>query len=183
MHNRKATITVVSLAFCSVAVALIQSRREARAQLPPPNPLVAPLPAPSGPAQLPAPVQTNVAPVLIAVPSPPAASPTPVSRVFNCSCFGPASGTHWVGQVSSTGYFAARQTATGACLAYNEQKEPAPPVIGVNGSASLAQQSPSVSLPSGFEPVNRAGTIPAIPNSVDLSVANQTQLCSNCVCN
>lgn len=183
MHNWKTTIIVLGLALCIVIVGIFESRMEVRAQLPPSNPLVAPLPSPSGPAQLPAPVQTNIAPALIAVPSPPAASPTPVSRVFNCSCFGPASGTHWVGQVSSTGYFAARQTATGACLTYNEQKQPAPPAVTGNGAATLAEQSPSVSLPPGFNPVNQAGTVATLPNTVDLSVGEQTQLCSNCVCN
>lgn len=182
MHNRKVTITVLGFALCTALMEILQLQPEVRAQLPPPNPLVAPLAAPSGPAQLPAPVQTNIAPVLIAVPSPPAASPTPVSRVFNCSCFGPASGTHWMGQVSSTGYFAARQTATGACLTYNEQKQPAPPVLGENGVASLAAQSPSVSLPPGFNPVNQAGTVQPLPNEVNLSTGTQTQLCSNCVC-
>jgi hypothetical protein len=87
-----------------------------------------------------------------------------------------------MGQVSSTGYFAARQTATGACLTYNEQKQPAPPVLGENGVASLAAQSPSVSLPPGFNPVNQAGTVQPLPNEVNLSTGTQTQLCSNCVC-
>ncbi len=182
MHNRKVTITVLGFALCMVLRGTFRALPEVRAQLPPANPLVAPLPTPSGPAQLPAPVQTNIAPVLVAVPSPPAASPTPVSRTFNCSCFGPASGTHWIGQVSSTGYFAARQTATGACLAYNEQKQPAPPVLGENGVASLAAQSPSVPLPPGFSAVNQAGTVTQLPNTVNLSTSGQTQLCSNCVC-
>ncbi len=71
------------------------------AQLPTPNPMVGPRPLPSAPAQLPAPVSTLVAPPLAPVPAPPTPAPPVTARVFNCSCFGPGSGTHFMGRVET----------------------------------------------------------------------------------
>lgn len=154
------------------------------AQLPPPNPLIAPLPAPSAPAQLPAPVTTNIAPALIAVQSPPPASPTPLARIFNCSCFGPSSGTHWMGQVSSTGVFAARQTATGACLNYNALRQPAPPALNLpEAGSNQTEQGTGAPLPPGSNPVNQAGSVAnQLPGT--LAVQNEARAtdCAQCVC-
>lgn len=154
------------------------------AQLPPSNPLVAPLPAPSAPAQLPAPVTTNIAPALISVPSPPLASPTPLVTIFNCSCFGPSSGTSWMGQVSSTGVFAARQTATGACLNYNALRQPAPPALNLpEAGANLTQQSVGAPLPPGFNPVNQAGAAASqLPGTLTVQNEARATNCAQCVC-
>jgi len=152
-------------------------RAVALAQLPPPNPLVAPLPAPSGPAQLPAPSQAQGAPSLIAVPTPVAASPTPAPRVFNCSCFGSGVPTSWMGRVSASGYFAARQAATGACLSFNERREPAPPAVT---SSPLA---PVTTLPQGFENPNLASSVGSnLPGKLTTSSAAQLAACSQCAC-
>ena len=96
------------------------------AQLPTPNPLVVPQAAPSAPAQLAPPVPPQGIPSLAVVPSPPvAAAATPSVRIFNCSCFGLATGTHWIGQITTaSGYFGARQAATGACLSFQQQQAP-----------------------------------------------------------
>lgn len=158
-----------------LAIALHESA--VMAQLPAPNPLVAPLSTPSGPALLPAPGAALAAPSLAAVPTLPAASPTPGPRAFNCSCFGPGEGTGWMGQVSAPGYFAARQTATGACLTYNERREPAP--------ANVAPAEGEVPvMPPGFAGPNAAASVNAtpLPGGLTISSAAQEQACAQCVC-
>ena len=161
-------VVVLSLTLGSASVS--------RAQLPPPNPLVAPVPAPSAPAPLPAPVQPEGLPSLAVVPSPPAALPTPVARTFNCSCFGPATGTSWAGQVSASGYFAARQAATGACLTYNKSKHIAPPVVQTNQPVSV--------VPQGFENPNASSSLAStLPGALNFSTTQQQTACSQCACN
>ena len=136
------------------------------AQLPAPNPLIAPVAPPSAPATLAAPVTVEVAPSLVLPPSPPTPTPTPSVQTFNCSCYGPGSPTAWMGQVQSTSYFNARQTAQGACVAYNV-RSPSQPAI-----PSLASQSALPSLPASASPQSAApqgvaapesGTIGALP--------------------
>jgi hypothetical protein len=154
----------------------------ALAQLPPSNPAVAPLPAPSGPAQLPAPVTTLVAPALVSVPTLAAASPTPGPQVFNCSCAGPGHPTSWMGQVDATGFFAARQAATGACLTYNQRREPAPPDIASHQSAA-GSFAPAATLPQGFENPNLASTAGSTyPGTLTTSSAGELEACSQCAC-
>src|SRR5438045_7792723 len=89
------------------------------AQLPPSNPNLGPAVTPSAPPQLSQPTATTGIPPLVTIPTPLAATPTPAARAFNCSCFGPGTGTHWIGRVNASGYFAARQGATSACLSSN----------------------------------------------------------------
>src|SRR5271155_3064580 len=81
------------------------------AQLPASNPFLAPVAPPSAPAQLAAPVPNEGVPSLVAVPTPPAASPTSTAQAFNCSCFGPGTGTAWMGTVVSASFFDAQQAA------------------------------------------------------------------------
>jgi hypothetical protein len=142
------------------------------------NPLLAPLPPPAAPAQLPAPVTTAIAPVLAPVPTPPQASPTPSARAFNCSCFGRATGTHWMGQVTAPGYFNARQAAVGACLAYNERREPQSPLQ--NTRASGATTVPI--LPGSDVPGTATRLGQTLPGALNFSTAQQLQMCSNCLC-
>ncbi len=159
-----------------VGLAIAFHESAVMAQLPAPNPLVAPLSTPSGPALLPAPGAALAAPSLAAVPTLPAASPTPGPRAFNCSCFGSGEGTRWMGQVSAPGYFAARQTATGACLSYNQQKEPAPAIV------TAAQGATSVVPPSFANPDAAASVSAALPGGLTVSSAAQQQACARCVC-
>ena len=42
--------------------------------------------------------------------------------MFNCSCSGPGQPTHWMGQVTAAGYLSASQSASGACVSYNQRK-------------------------------------------------------------
>ena len=141
----------------------------ARGQLPAPNPLVAPVPAPSAPAQLLAPVQPLGLPSLVAVPSPPAAAATPAARAFNCSCSGPAVATSWTGQVNASGFFAARQAATGACLSFNRNRAVTPPSLPTHQGSSFA---PAATLPQGFENPNAAGSAgTTLPGELNFSSA------------
>ena len=142
------------------------------------NPLLAPVPPPAAPAQLPAPVTTAIAPVLVPVPAPPPASPTPSVRAFNCSCFGRATGIHWMGQVTAPGYFNARQSAVGACLSYNLRREPQSPFQTLRGSGSTKVPI----LPGADVPGTSTRLGQALPGALNFSSAERLQRCSNCVC-
>jgi hypothetical protein len=151
------------------------------AQLPPPNPLTAPRPLPSAPAALPAPVPPQGIPSLAVVPPPSSPTPTPSARVFNCSCFGPASPTHWMGRVTAPSYFGARQAAVGACLSYNQNREPQPPVVPTGPPSSV------VSAVSGIV-ANQAAVVSSLsagqqlPGSVTFFTPQQLRACSQCTC-
>jgi len=80
-----------------------------------------------------------------------------------------------MGLVSAPGYFAARQAATGACLGYNERREPAPAIVS-------AGQAP-VTLPPGFAGPDAAASAAAtLPGGLTVSSAAQQQACAQCVC-
>jgi hypothetical protein len=151
------------------------------AQLPSPNPLTAPLPPPPAPAQLPPPVQPQGLPSLIAVPTP-AAQPSPVAfRTFNCSCGGAAEPTSFVGVIVAASFFAARQTATTACLRYNERKEPAAPSLPSHVASTIT--NPTATLPQGFENPNLAGTSSGtLPGTLNLTTSAQLSACTQCRC-
>lgn len=159
-----------------MATALTLPREWAVAQVPPSNPLVAPLPAPSGPAQLPLPGAALAAPSLVGVPTPAAPSPTPGPRAFNCSCFGTGKPTSWAGIVLASGFFTARQAATSSCLSFNERRETAPPDVA---SQPL---SPVTTLPQGFENPNLAGATPALPGEISTSSSAALAACTQCAC-
>lgn len=145
------------------------------------NPLIAPVPPPAAPAQLPAPVTTAIAPILEPVPALPTASPTPSVRAFNCSCFGRGTGTHWMGAVTAPGYFAARQSAVGACLSYNERRERQSPFLGTSAASGAITSVPV--LPGAALPASAAELGQQLPGTLNFSTAEQLQMCSNCVCN
>jgi len=151
------------------------------AQLPPPNPLVVPPAAPSPPTQLSPPVPPQGLPSLAVIPSPAAsASPVSISRIFNCSCFGPANPTHWMGRVTAPSYFGARQAAVSACLGYNTNKAPVSPFMPPRTSDAFA---PVPGMPSGSNAVDAAPNIAsARPGTLNFSTAQQLQMCSQCTC-
>jgi hypothetical protein len=157
------------------------------AQLPPPNPLVVPPAAPSPPTQLSPPVPPQGLPSLAVVPSPAAAtSPSPSARVFNCSCFGQGSPTHWMGRVTAPSYFGARQTAVSACLTYNTNKAPEPPLLplGPSRSSALSAQFASAApVPAGSQTPG-AATVEGqtLPGTLNFSTPQQLQMCSQCTC-
>ena len=180
-----------------------------RAQSPSPNPLVVPPLPPSPPAQLPAPVSTAVAPSPLAIPSPPAAYATPGPRSFNCTCSGPGTPTHWMGQVTGSSYSSAQQTASGACVAYNQGKPPPYGSAGGIGAGNsfgplpgaaqnvgaanffpfpgVAQSSGASNslggLPGTTQGAGQANSFGAPPAVLSFSSAQQQRLCSQCVCN
>ena len=140
------------------------------------NPLIAPVPPPAAPSQLPAPVTTAIAPILAPVPTLALATPTPSVRVFNCSCSGRGSATNWMGVVSAGGYFAARQSAVGACVAYNRNREPPPPT----GTARSGVTVPVV--PGAEAPGAAAQLTSTLPGTLSALTSASLQNCSNCVC-
>jgi hypothetical protein len=193
-------IAVLALALMLASVAW--------AQLPAANPLVVPPLPPGHPAQLPAPVSTAIAPIPIAVPSLPAAYSTPGARMFNCSCSGPGQPTHWMGQVTAAGYLSASQSASGACVSYNQGKPPsygtaggvgaanffgplpgaaqnagAAKSFGFPGVASSSGSSASLgSLSGATQGVGVANSFGGPSTGLSFSSAQQQRLCSNCVC-
>lgn len=194
------TTAVLALALMLASVAW--------AQLPASNPLVVPPLPPSPPAQLPAPVSTAIAPIPIAVPSLPAAASTPGARLFNCSCYGPAQPTHWMGTVAATSYLAASNSASGACVSFNKGKPPSYGTAGgigagnffgslpgaqQNADASRSFGAPGVAASSGSS--SSLGSLAGVPQGIGVansfgapnaglsfSSAQQQRLCSNCVC-
>jgi len=176
-------LAVVALALVFVlGIGLPRDHAALWAQLPPPNPLTAPRAVPSAPAQLAPPVPPQGLPSLAVVPSPASPAPTPSFRVFNCSCFGPATPTHWMGQVTTaSGYFGARQAAVGACLSYNQNRQPQPPVIPTGPTSSaLAAVSGVVANQAAVVSSRSAGQ--QLPGNVTFFTAQQLRACSQCTC-
>jgi hypothetical protein len=191
-----------------LVVALIMAAQcLARAQLPAANPLVVPPLPPSPPAQLPAPASTAIAPQPLAVPSLPAAYSTPGARLFNCSCSGPGEPVHWMGTVTSTSYLSADQSASGACVSYNQGKPPSYGTAGGIGAGNFFGSLPGAQEPAGYAnnfpfpgvassgSSSSLGSLPGAGQSVGVansfgapsagltfSAAQQSRLCSTCVC-
>jgi hypothetical protein len=141
------------------------------------NPLIAPVPPPAAPSQLPAPVTTAIAPVLAPVLTPPQATPTPSVRAFNCSCFGRGTGTHWMGLVTASGSFGARQSAVGACLSYNLRREPQSPLQSSRTTTSALPTLQGANVPGAAAAAGQT-----LPGVLNFTTAQQLQMCSNCVC-
>jgi hypothetical protein len=163
----------------SLALALPRNRTMLWAQLPPPNPYLAPAITPSGVPSLSQPAATIGIPTLAVIPTPVATVTTTAPRVFNCSCFGPGNGTHFVGTVSATSYFAARQSATSACLSYNELKQPASPFNYATAYSGLALSPP---VAGAYQPPDAAAA-QVLPGTLNFSSSAQLQMCSRCTCN
>jgi hypothetical protein len=153
------------------------------AQLPPSNPNLGPAVTPSAPPQLSQPAATTGIPPLAPIPSAAAPTPSPVARVFNCSCFGRGTGTHFMGRVSASGYFAARQSATSACLSSNELKQIPSPFAAPSqvGGAALGEAGGTF-LPGSTQPADAAAA-QVLPGELNFSTAAQLQMCSQCTCN
>jgi hypothetical protein len=127
-------------------------------------------------------VTTAIAPILAPVPTLAIASPTPSVRAFNCSCFGRGTGTRWMGTVIALGYFAARQSAVGACLSYNERRQPQSP-LQTSGASTTAAGSTSVPILPGAAVAGGASKVgQTLPGTLNFSTSQQLQMCSNCVC-
>jgi hypothetical protein len=162
-----------------LALACPPGRMGLWAQLPPSNPNLAPIVTPSGVPSLAQPAATIGIPTLAVIPTPVATTTAATQRAFNCSCFGSGNGTHWMGQVSATGYFAARQSATSACLSYNELKQPASPFNYATSFSAIAVPTPP--LTGANQPANAAAA-QVLPGTLNFSSSAQLQECSRCTC-
>jgi len=63
------------------------------------------------------------------------ATPTPATRIYNCSCFNTGTRVRWIGQVTATSFFTARQSAVNSCVGYTFNRQPSsaylpPPQFG-----------------------------------------------------
>lgn len=163
----------------TLAVAFPPERMRLWAQLPPGIPNLAPGAAASGVPTLAQPAATIGIPTLAVIPTPAVVATAVGLRAFNCSCFGPGSGTHWMGQISAAGYFAARQSATRTCLSFNRQKQPA---SAFNYTNSFAGAALTPRLAGANLPAN-AAAVQVLPGTLNFSTAAQLQMCSQCTCN
>lgn len=175
-----------ALAF-ALALALSGPGRSAivRAQNAPAPPSPPPLTEPSVPV-LPGAPRPLVSvpftqPTPLATPVPiPTALPTPAPRAFNCSCFTTASGTQWAGTVRATDFTAARQAASGACVAYVTSRTPASAQIPPKTTTQPATGA------TGFVLIGPLGLAQPKPPLAKLqaepALTGQT-LCNLCACN
>lgn len=153
------------------------NRIDVWAQLPAPNPLLAPVPPPAAPPQLAAPALNVGVPSLVPVATPATPAPTPSEQTFNCSCFGPGSPTAWMGQVVSASYYAARQAAEGACVAHNERSPSQPAIPSISSS-----QNSLPSMPESALPADAAGDQgKTLPDTI-FSSQNAVTSCERCSC-
>jgi hypothetical protein len=171
----------------AAAIALVLIAGAAQAQVPAPPPGPPPLTRPSvpilpgNPSQLISVPGVVATPLLTPVPIP-TASPTPVPRVFNCSCYTTASGTEWSGTVTASDYAAARSAASGACVRYLTSVPQSPyivpgrsPGLGIGNAAAPEAQSSAAA----------AGAVPGqtMPNSPANELRNSPSLTGASFCN
>jgi hypothetical protein len=156
------------------------------AQVAPAPPAPPPLTQPSVPI-LPGAPQPLVSvpftqPTPLATPVPvPTAQPTPAPRAFNCSCFTTSSGTEWAGTVLASNFAAARQAATGACVAYIARIPPSAQTQmqenTQNSENSTTTGVPMVGALSQDQPESPSEQLQASP-----ALTGQT-FCNVCACN
>jgi hypothetical protein len=99
-----------------------------------------------------------------------------------------------MGRVAAPSYFGAQQAAVSACLAYNENKQPPPPLVstgqaqsaipgesaGVGGSSQLGAASGLLANQGAIASVSRAGQ--QLPQTVTFFGPQQLLACSRCAC-
>jgi hypothetical protein len=147
------------------------------AQLPAPNPLLAPVPPPAAPPQLAVPALNAGVPSLVPVPTPATPAPTTSARAFQCSCFGPGTATAWMGSVVGISYFDAQQAARGACVAYNERSPSQPAIPSISTAQSSLPALPANALPAD------AAAQPGEPLPTRLFSSQTAVLaCERCAC-
>lgn len=186
---RAVRLTIVLLIVSMVLVLALSDSRLARqpfAQItaaPGPVPLTAPVapgqPQPFStigalPALAPAPGST------VAV----AATALPTPRVFRCTCSAPGVWTYWAGDVSSSNYILARQSARGQCANYLLNANAPSAYIPLASSNNLGAQRPTTYNGTAF--TQRAQVSTAVGQS-GLTQRSQTvplaNECSQCACN
>ncbi|MBF6570459.1 MAG: hypothetical protein IVW54_16455 [Candidatus Binataceae bacterium] len=153
----------------------------------PPAPLPAP-PLPPAAAPTAGTLAAPAPPLLAPAPGASAAlvrpTPGPSNRIFNCSCFGPASPTRWMGQVQASSYFTARENAVNSCIAYNFNRRP---------SSAFVPPPVFLFFPTPAPPINNGFSEPGLPNLqapglsgfglLNSPRAIVLRLCAECTCN
>jgi hypothetical protein len=88
-----------------------------------------------------------------------------------------------MGRVQAPSYFGARQSALGACLSFNERREPQPALIQQRSSSGQVGSSSALPLPPGFTSPNAAKAAgQSLPGGLNFSTAGQLQACQTCTC-
>lgn len=111
----------------------------------------------------------------------PTAQPTP--RVFRCTCSAPGTWTEWSGNVSSSNYILARQSARGQCANFLLNENAPSPFITMPGT-SISTQRPTIYNGTAF--TQRAQVSTSVGQSglrQRSSVTPLTTQCSQCACN
>ena len=111
----------------------------------------------------------------------PTAQPTP--RVFRCTCSAPGTWTEWSGNVSSSNFLLARQSARGQCANFL-LNENAPSAFITTPGTSLTQGKPQIYNGTAFTQRTQVQT--SVGQSglrQRSSVTPLTTECSQCACN
>jgi len=111
----------------------------------------------------------------------PTALPTP--RVFRCTCSAPGTWTEWSGNVSSSNYLLARQSARGQCANFLLNENAPSAFIPMQGT-TINQQRPQIYNGTAF--TQRAQVSTSVGQSglrQRSSVTPLTTECSQCACN
>jgi hypothetical protein len=114
-----------------------------------------------------------------------AAAPTalPTPRVFRCTCSAPGTWTEWSGNVSSSNYLLASQSARGQCANFLLNENAPSPFIAQPGT-SIVTQRPTTFNGTAF--TQRAQVATSVGQSALRQRSSVTQLtteCSQCACN
>ena len=114
-----------------------------------------------------------------------AAAPTalPTPRVFRCTCSSPGTWTEWAGNVSSSNYLLARQSARGQCANFLLNENAPSAFIPMQGT-TINQQRPTIFNGTAF--TQRAQVATSVGQSglrQRSSVTPLTTECSQCACN
>ena len=111
----------------------------------------------------------------------PSVQPTP--RVFRCTCSAPGTWTEWSGNVSSSNYLLARQSARGQCANFLLNENAPSPFIA-SQATTLSQQRPTIYNGTAF--TQRAQVATSVGQAglrQRSSVTPLTTECSQCACN
>jgi hypothetical protein len=168
----------------------------------PPPPVVLPAPVlpgvpappvrPGAPATL-APLVPLATASLAATPTlvPPLAratpSATPTPRTFACTCYGFASRPFWSGNVSATGYYAARAAAENACLTFQFSRTPSTVNIPTPVFEFFPTPVPPIGSIQGVPGLPSLETAPGGVSGFALLQSRRGQVfiprCAQCACN
>jgi hypothetical protein len=185
---RAVRLTIVLLIVCPIFMLALSESKLARqpfAQVTAaPGPV--PLTPPAAPGQ-PQPFATiGALPGLNPAPgSTLAAAPTavPTPRVFHCTCSSPGTWTEWAGNVSSSNFLLARQSARGQCANFLLNENAPSAFIPMQGT-TINQQRPTIFNGTAF--TQRAQVATSVGQSglrQRSSVTPLTTECSQCACN